>query len=286
MNSPRIRALLAVTFAIATSSLVALCAHAQTSDNAEFVFVGQVVDDGPPAALARPRPGTASVRVDRILKPEASSMFGGFKGQIVGVRLRNPEEPGTGGVATFFTRIAAMGKALELVEIEHRAAPDAASANAQVEQAAALGEQVLTERSRAEVERRVAGASVVFAGRVLSVQPAVGVAAQGERLSEHDPQWQEAVIEVGDVLKGAVANEQVTLRFPGSRDAAWYHAPKLAEGQQDIFLLGPDGTVLSQGTAAPGTPAPAVTRGDNVLPMTDTNLRVVAEAVKRRPSAD
>jgi hypothetical protein len=286
MNITTIRALLAAVFVTVISSM-AMTSHAQSLDSAEFVFVGEVVGQSPPEALVRAKPGTASVRVKKILKPEASTMLGGFQGQVVGVRLRNAEGLGAGAVATFFTRIASMGKVLELLEIEHRPAPDVASPEAQVEQAAVMGEQVLSAQRRVEVERRVANASVVFAGRVVSVQPAVGTASQGERLSEHDPQWQEAVIEVADVLKGDVANEQVTLRFPASRDAAWYHAPKLAEGQQEIFLLGPDGALLSQPVASPGTAAPAVSRADNVLPLTPSNLRIVMQAAKKpRRAAD
>jgi len=56
-------------------------------------------------------------------------------------------------------------------------------------------------------------------------------------VSEHDPKWREAVVEVDDVHKGAHQKKQVVVRFPASKDVMWYHLPKFQPGQQGFFML-------------------------------------------------
>src|SRR2546429_7046055 len=83
---------------------------------------------------------------------------------------------------------------------------------------------------------------MVVAGRVEQVRPAdLGAApTRPQRITEHDPDWQEAIIQVDDGIKGAQAGERVVVRFPGSRDVAWVGTPRFAPGQEGTFLLHKD----------------------------------------------
>ena len=45
-------------------------------------------------------------------------------------------------------------------------------------------------------------------------------------VSEHDPRWWEATIEVEAFLKGRAREKTVTMLFPSSRDVMWYASPK------------------------------------------------------------
>jgi hypothetical protein len=56
-------------------------------------------------------------------------------------------------------------------------------------------------------------------------------------VSEHDPKWREAVIEVAETHKGTFAKRQVVIRFPASTDVAWRRAPKFKAGQEGYFML-------------------------------------------------
>jgi hypothetical protein len=56
------------------------------------------------------------------------------------------------------------------------------------------------------------------------------------RISEHDPDWRVATVEVSQTLKGD-RNKRVLLVFPMSQDVAWRHNPKLSVGQTAIFIL-------------------------------------------------
>ena len=56
-------------------------------------------------------------------------------------------------------------------------------------------------------------------------------------ITEHEPQWREAIIQVDEVLKGTHQEKQVVVRFPGSTDVMWHGAPKFEPGQQGYFIL-------------------------------------------------
>jgi hypothetical protein len=78
-----------------------------------------------------------------------------------------------------------------------------------------------------------------------------------ERISEHAPMWQHAVIEIDNVIKGQHATKQVVVQFPASTDVRWHDAPKFAAGQEGVFMLrkGDAPTALSPGPAHVGAAA-------------------------------
>ena len=87
-------------------------------------------------------------------------------------------------------------------------------------------------------------ADLVVSGRVVEVRlpkPPPRKRATGgpitTKVSEHDPKWREAVIEVKQIHKGDPAKRRVVVCFPSSTDVAWRRAPKLETGQQGLFLL-------------------------------------------------
>src|SRR5712691_4692866 len=98
-----------------------------------------------------------------------------------------------------------------------------------------------------KIRERAAEASVVITGKVVAIGlPGATVAAMAggpappRRISEHDPFWREAIVEVQAVHKGTVGKNQVVLRFPSSTDVRWHRAPKFQTGQQGVFSLRPD----------------------------------------------
>jgi hypothetical protein len=98
--------------------------------------------------------------------------------------------------------------------------------------------------SDAQLSARIEAADVVVVGRVVSIQPstlrAAAAVSPPTRITEHDPDWQEAIIEVDSAIKGAQPNDKVLARFPASRDVAWFNVPKLTLGQRGTFLLQKD----------------------------------------------
>jgi hypothetical protein len=85
------------------------------------------------------------------------------------------------------------------------------------------------------LSRRITSADLVVVGNVTDVR----LAQQGRRgpLSEHNPQWSEAVIHIKAVKKGSLLDQDVTVFFPASFDVVWFMSPKLHVNQESIFIL-------------------------------------------------
>ena len=102
---------------------------------------------------------------------------------------------------------------------------------------------------------------MVVVGRVEQLRPMQYAAgpAPTKRFTEHDPNWQEAIIHVDEGLKGATAGERVVVRFPGSRDIAFVATPRFAAGQEGTFLLQKDTATGSPLTLTAGQSVQAYT---------------------------
>ena len=88
-----------------------------------------------------------------------------------------------------------------------------------------------------KLARRLSRAQAVVVGKVVAVRPVKG--AEG-MTSEHDPRWQEAVIDLASVERGRLSGKQVIVLFPASSDELWLDAPKFQEGQQGLWILQKD----------------------------------------------
>jgi hypothetical protein len=96
------------------------------------------------------------------------------------------------------------------------------------------------------LKKDISTANAVVTGKVSDVrgltepkQAALNKAEKGgavPRVSEHDPEWKEAVITVQAVGKGEPQNEIVVL-FPSSDDRMWEGAPKFQKGDAGTWIL-------------------------------------------------
>jgi len=189
---------------------------------------------------------TAVVRVDELVRAPAA--FDGLVGQRITVLLRSAGSMQAGEQATFFVNAALFGESVAVVEVGHRTATAAAELAPQVA-------EVIDRLRDSEVRDRIAGADVVVTGRVAQVRaaPEQAVAAmQGMPgpMSEHDPRWMEAVLDVDSVLKGTTPQAPVVLMFPASIDVMWVNVPKFHAGQEATWLLHTDQVVPEVAAAA------------------------------------
>src|ERR1043166_7150684 len=102
-------------------------------------------------------------------------------------------------------------------------------------------------RSQGEMAKHFESADAVVSGKVVEVRLPKTISAKRAapaslttKVSEHDPKWREAVIEVDQVHKGDSTRQKLVVRFPASTDVAWRRAPKLQAGQEGFFLLHKD----------------------------------------------
>ena len=202
------------------------------------------------------------VRVDQVFeKPDAVSLMKGDSVAVLAARAGSPPlNPGM--QATFYTTGWIYGRWITVREVGHepigpQLATVAGTGTAQQDLVARARQQV----NDADLKARIQAAAMVVVGRVEQLRPMQYAAgpAPPKRFTEHDPNWQEAIIHVDEGLKGATAGERVVVRFPGSRDIAFVATPRFAAGQEGTFLLQKDTATGSPLTLTAGQSVQAYT---------------------------
>jgi hypothetical protein len=204
---------------------------------ADLVFVGTVSAVG-----AAAQPGiavsqlTLTVLIDEVLdKPAVVQLAAG---DTVTVESRSAGSLPVGAQATFYAKTWLYGRCLAVLEVGHENIPArmSAAATASLRDAIQLARRQVSDSA---LRARIRAADMVVVGRVALVQPAtLATQPAHRRITEHDAEWQEAVIQVESMIKGALpVDQRVVVRFPGSRDVAWRAVPRFAVGQEGTFLL-------------------------------------------------
>jgi hypothetical protein len=194
------------------------------------IFKGRVEKPGASnVKFLPPSNRSAIVRVEDVLL--AAKSMGTLTGEEVTVELREANSVKAGEQVTFFTTGWLYGEHLGLKEVGHSSAD--VSSDSLRQQIADVRNRADEDKLRAEIQH----ASLVIAGKVLATRHL----EERRSASEHDPDWWIAEVEVQTYLKGqpnAAAAGHVSFLFANSRDVMWVRSPKLAEGQQGIWLVG------------------------------------------------
>jgi hypothetical protein len=182
---------------------------------------------------------TVVVTIEQLI--EAPSVLAGYTGQDVTVQLSGKTKVKVGQQLIFNTVSAQYGESVEVRSLSEE--PFKASHTAML---SAGGDPVERHRDR-ERRRHFADADLVVSGKVVAVTlpseaaatrgAVAALAARRRPVSEHDPKWRHAVVEVDDVHKGKQKKKKIIVRFPASHDVMWHDAPKFQPGQQGHFLL-------------------------------------------------
>jgi hypothetical protein len=187
---------------------------------------------------------TAVVRVDQVI--ESPKAMAGYDGQNITVRLAGRQKIKEGQQLLFHAQGWIFGDGIAVQSLSQEPIKPTHTA------LLSRGGDPVEHKQRRELRQRFDSADVVVSGVVSSVHlPADAQEMQGRRglletgaespragrVSEHDPRWRDAVIDVDDVHKGAHTKKQIVVRFPASKDVRWYKAPKFQPGQQGLFML-------------------------------------------------
>jgi hypothetical protein len=212
-------------------------AQAALAGQSSIIFVGTVSQLAATSFADVPKSAqTFVVRVDAILKkPAAVSLK---KGDSVTVEVKDPSAFQPGTQATFYTDGWIFGSGVAVKELGHEIGPAGGGTSA----AAAASASSQSEISDQELRERLNAADFVVIGRVTDVHRWVPPkSTKTTRVTEHDPDWHEAVVEIQSVLKGGqVKGNKIVVRFPGRNDVAWVRSPKFEKNQQGIFCLNKD----------------------------------------------
>jgi len=191
-----------------------------------IIFVGRVLKTGAVnLRVLSPSERTALVRVEELLDSPAS--MAGIQGQEVTMELAQGGEAKAGDSAVFFTNGILFGEHLEVKEVGRMPVP---------ENRGALRQEISAVRTRMEEEKvqaRVNSAVLIVVGRVMETEP---VERTGP-ISEHQPDWARAIVQVEGVEKGSWQAKTVTVYFPQSTDERWLLSPKFHIKQEGIWLL-------------------------------------------------
>lgn len=248
--------LLAVALALPGVPAVAQMNRAALVKQSDIIFIGTVTQVGAVAAPEVPASNrTVVVRVDKVLEKPAA--VGLAEGDSVTVETVRAGSLNPGIQATFYTTGWIFGRGVAVREVGHEPGRSPVVVK---DQEAAVAKARL-EVNDADLKAHVDRAAMVVEGRVQQVRPAelAATPTHPRRITEHDPQWQEAIIQVQDGIKGAQPGEQVVVRFPGSHDVAWVGTPRFAEGQEGTFVLHVDSTTGSPHAMIAGRSVPAYT---------------------------
>lgn len=205
-----------------------------------FVFQGTVLALGESTVpIVEADELTARVRVDRVIRAPAA--MESVVGREITIQLQAPASADMRAVFSADGWI--YGESMAVVERGARAEvgerPAGVTAEAADTSMDELESPAARDRAaafRSELGARLAEASRVVVGRVVAVGGLEAGPTTPGRLSEHDPNWTEATVEVEETMKGR-APRTIKVMFAGSQDVMWHDAPKLAVGQKAVMLL-------------------------------------------------
>jgi hypothetical protein len=168
------------------------------------------------------------VRVDEVYV--APSTLGDFTGKDITVRIRETPTTSVGQRWVFFTAGWLFAESLAVLEVGR--IPFTDDAAGAIRQLIAAAVQRAADQN---LNARLTLAELVIVGKVSAVRPATGLPAR-RPITEHEPDWQEAVITVESTEKGT-AQTSVVILFPNSTDEFWIDSPKFKTGQEGIWIL-------------------------------------------------
>jgi hypothetical protein len=144
---------------------------------------------------------------------------------------------------TFYTDAWIFGSGVAVKELSHTMRTSGGKAGGTIRTEERALRQIEEQINDQELKQKLASADFVVIARVTDVRKwtAPDVASVPHRVTEHDPDWYEAVIKIEKILKGPkLKKNKLVVRFPQCNDVAWARAPKFQKHQEGIFFLRKD----------------------------------------------
>lgn len=210
--------------------------------HAAFVFTGKVIKSKAALMDNIITKNTLIVQVQHILK--APPIFDGLTGQKITVRFKKLPALKNNTVITIFANGWIFGNTIAVDAVSYSEEKDKMKMAASIQSS-------ISEFADSDLKERIDSAELGVVGKVIKIEkadvpdtPLSLTAAKSKskkeipttKISEHDPNWQQATIEVDEVIKGK-KTENVKVLFPKSDDVRWYKTAKFNLGQQGVWLL-------------------------------------------------
>lgn len=171
---------------------------------------------------------TVVARVDEVL--QAPKTLDDYTGRDITIQLSTSRGVKVGQQAVFFTNSWLYGESIAVLEVGRVAArKDLTGLRKQIADA----DQRIADQA---LQTRIDLAELIIVGKVFEARP---VQKEGQRgpITEHDPDWWEAEIEIESVEKGQFPETRIIELFPHSTDEMWIDSPKFHVNQEGIWIL-------------------------------------------------
>lgn len=197
--------------------------------NSQFVVAGRVERIGVTTmSMAPSAPNAGVFKIDEIL--HGPPVLNGFAGKEITVMFNESAVARAGESAVLFARSWLYGESLAVIEVGRMEAKEREIMRTEIDEAHhRLADEHLLQR--------IALAELVIVGKVIKTGPAPDDVRRRMPITEHNPDWWIAEIEVASVEKGRHKDKLVTIWFPNSEDVAWHDSPRFKPGQEGIWIL-------------------------------------------------
>jgi hypothetical protein len=195
-----------------------------------YIFSGAVEKPGAATMESVPvNDNTAIVKISQVYTP--ADILGDLTGRQVTVQLKQGTPMGTGEKAVFFTNGWIYGKSIAFMEVGRMKEDQGDKLKTTVDES-------LQRKADQQLKARLDRATLVVLAKIVKTD-----ALKLEKplpISEHNPDWRQAVLQINSVLKGEHQGQELTIIYPGSGDEAWMASPKPKPEQQGIWILQKD----------------------------------------------
>lgn len=219
-----------------TTLLLSVVSYAQQSlsEEADLIFEAKVLKLQQSNMPVNDKSKIAMVKVKRISAGEP--ILKDYIGRIINVRFKDLDNIKAGKSLVIHGKLLSVGSSLLVKEMKVSQVD-----KKNLEAIKNFG----TLKEQESFTNLISSAENILLGNVKSIKPLQDTSE--EDISEHNPHWMQAEIEVKESLKGFVAsNSIVRVLYPASTDVMWIRSPKLKVGEEKIFVLGSQPISLSE----------------------------------------
>ena len=179
------------------------------AEESAFVFVGKVTKPKAATIKGLAADNTAVVHIERVIS--APDIFASMSGHDITARFKKASDIRKGALLIFFANGWIFG---ESIAVDVIGTSDETAGKA----AASLVRSGSTSSADNALRQRIESATMGVVGRVARVTESD---KRPTYISEHNPNWKEATIDVDEVVKGKKGVIQVKVLFPDSDDVRW-----------------------------------------------------------------
>jgi hypothetical protein len=202
---------------------------AEYARKSQFVAAGVLGSIGATTMPIEPAVSNAGIfKVEEVL--HGPKELRGFNGREITVLFNDPASVRAGESSVLFATSWQYGQSLAVLEVGRMDDKERVTMRKEID---AAYEALADER----LAQRIALAQLVIVGKVTKTNPTPEDIRKRMPISEHAPDWWEAVIARKSVEKGRHEGATITILFPNSVDVAWSQSPKFKPGQEGVWIL-------------------------------------------------